>query len=71
MTSLVALYRGDTMSAAKIVAVSADPELVHDFAMRMLAELSEQESVTVPRDLERGTRCAARPVRNLGGEAEG
>jgi hypothetical protein len=31
LTSFVALYRGDTVSAARIVAVSADPELVRDW----------------------------------------
>jgi hypothetical protein len=45
----VALYRGDTVSAATIIAVSADPELVPDFAMQMLAETSEQVSVAAPR----------------------
>ena len=31
MTSFVALYRGDTVSSARIVAVSTDPELVRDW----------------------------------------
>jgi hypothetical protein len=69
LTCFVALYRGDTVSAAKIIAVSADPELVRDFGMRMLAEPGERESVTAFRDPERGGRCAAQPVPNeAGGE---
>jgi hypothetical protein len=31
LTSFVALFRPDTVSAARIVAVSADPELVRDW----------------------------------------
>ncbi len=64
MTSFVALYRGDTVSAAKIIAVSADPELVRDFAARMVAQSSEQESGAVLPDPERGGRCPVQPVRD-------
>jgi hypothetical protein len=68
LTSFVALYRGDTVSVAKIIAVSADPELVRDFGMRMLAEPGERELVTALRDPERGGRRAAPLV--LGGGKE-
>jgi hypothetical protein len=59
LTSFLALYRGDTVSAAKIIAVSADPELVRDFGMRRLAEPGERELVTALRDPERGGWRAA------------
>ena len=36
MTSFIALYRGETVSGARIVALSADPQLVRDFAARLL-----------------------------------
>ena len=36
MTSFLALYRGETVSGARIVALSADPQLVRDFAARLL-----------------------------------
>jgi hypothetical protein len=69
LTSFVALYRGDTVSAAKIIAVSADPELVRGFAARMAAEPSEQESGAVLGDPERGGRCTVLPMRDeAGGE---
>ena len=70
MTSFVALYRGDTVSAAKIIAVSANPELVENFAMRMLAGPSEQESVmiwAILRRSPRGRRTSMRVGRVWGG----
>ncbi len=70
LTGFVALYRGDTVSAAKIIAVSANPELVENFAMRMLADPSEQESVmiwTILRRSPRGRRTSMRVGRVWGG----
>jgi hypothetical protein len=34
----MALYRGESIAAARIVAVSAEPRLVRDFAAQMLNE---------------------------------
>jgi hypothetical protein len=36
MTNFIALYRGETVSGAQIVALSADPEIVKEFAARLL-----------------------------------
>ncbi len=41
-TSFLALYRGETVSGARIVALSADPQLVRDFATRLLESPLEQ-----------------------------
>jgi hypothetical protein len=41
-TSFLALYRGETVSGARIVALSADPQLVRDFAGRLLESPPEQ-----------------------------
>ena len=41
VTSFIALYRGETVSEARIVALSADPQLVRDFAARLLESPSE------------------------------
>lgn len=38
MTMFIALYRGDTVSKAKLVAVSAQPELIDEFAARLLQQ---------------------------------
>ncbi len=36
MTSFIALYRGETVSGARLVALTADPGLVRDFGTRLL-----------------------------------
>jgi len=41
-TSFLALYRGETVCGARIVALSADPQLVRDFAGRLLDSPSER-----------------------------
>jgi len=41
-TSFLALYRGETVSGARIMALSADPQLVRDFAGRLLESSLEQ-----------------------------
>jgi hypothetical protein len=38
MTSFIALYRGETVSAAQLVAVTADPMLVRDFASKLVSD---------------------------------
>ena len=69
MTSFLALYRGETIGTAKIVAASADPTLVADFAKRMLAWPEERATPdAVLRELEQGRRRALKAVRNEVGE---
>jgi hypothetical protein len=36
MTAFIALYRGETVSGAQLVALTADPVLVRDFGARLL-----------------------------------
>ncbi len=43
MTAFIALYRGETVSAAQLIAVTADPKLVQDFAARLITEDPKQE----------------------------
>lgn len=38
MTSFIALYRGETVSGARLVALSADPQLVREFGTRLVAD---------------------------------
>jgi hypothetical protein len=63
MTSFLALYRGESIDGAKIVAVTAEPRLVRDFAAQMLAE-SEEESDPVLGELDNGCRRALELVRS-------
>ncbi len=64
MSSFVALYRGDSVSAAKIVAVSADPEIVAEFASRLLQVPTdlEPEQDPVLKTIENGRRRALRII---------
>ncbi len=57
-TTFLALYRGESVAAAKLLALSAEPELVRDFAERMLARPEEQEPDAVLAELEHGRRRA-------------
>jgi hypothetical protein len=66
-TSFLALYRGETVGSAKVVAVSAAPELVRDFAERMLAEKA-RETDTVQCELESGRRRALQRVKGEASE---
>lgn len=64
MVSFIALYRGESISAAQLVATTADASLVRDFAERMLSMSEGHEPDTVLRELELGRRRALRLVRN-------
>lgn len=62
MRNYLALYRGNRLAAAKIVAVCVDPSIVGDFAERLLSEPEEQEPDAVIRELDQGRRRALRLV---------
>ena len=63
MTNFLALYRGESIASAKIVAVSAESGLVRDFAARMLAEPENEEPDAVLQQLEHGRRRALQLVK--------
>jgi hypothetical protein len=68
LTSFVALYRGETIAAARLVAVSAEPALVRDLAKRILAEPENEEPDAVLQQLERGRRRALQLVKTEASE---
>ena len=43
MTAFIALYKGETVCGARIVALTADPGLVRDFAARLITDDPEPE----------------------------
>jgi len=51
LATFLALYRGDSVSAAKLVALTAEPSLVGEFASRILTEPEEPETDPVLREL--------------------
>jgi hypothetical protein len=65
VTSFLALYRGESIAAAKMVAVTAEAGLVRDFAARLLEQPpDETDSDPVLEELEQGRRRALRLVKS-------
>ena len=64
MATFLALYRGDSVSAAKLVALTAESSLVGEFAARILKEPDEPEVDPVLRELKRGRRRALELVKS-------
>jgi hypothetical protein len=62
-TTFLALYRGESVSGAKLLALTAEPEIVRDFVGRLLAE-PEAEEDAVALELERGRRRALQLVKS-------
>jgi hypothetical protein len=63
LTTFLALYRGDSVSSAKLLALSADPGLVRQFAAQLLDAPECQETDPVARELENGRRRALELVK--------
>ena len=70
-STFVALYRGQTVASARLVAVSADPMLVADVAARVLAAGAGASDDPVLTELERGRRAALRVIGREAGDDEG
>ncbi len=67
--SFLALYRGPSIPQAKLVAVSADPLLVSDFAARLLHdETTPPVDDPVLGEVEHGRRRALRLIAREGEE---
>jgi hypothetical protein len=64
LTTFLALYRGDSVGAAKLVALTAEPELVQHFAARLLQQPEEHNPDPVLEELESGRRRALQLVKN-------
>jgi hypothetical protein len=63
MNTFVAIYRGRTIAEARLVALSADPQLVADVSARILHERQAgDEPDPVIGHLERGRKAALRPI---------
>lgn len=61
MSTFLALYRGDTVGDARLVAVTADLSLVAEFAEKLLGHRLEEEDAAIG-CLEDGRRRALRVV---------
>ncbi len=63
-TTFLALYRGESVNAAKLIALTAQPALVRELAALMLAE-TEDEADPVTVELERGRRRALQVINRM------
>jgi hypothetical protein len=63
MTTFLALYRGKTIAEAKMIAVTADPELVTAVATHLLDTPQPHDADPVIMTLERGRRGALRFIK--------
>ncbi len=61
--TFLALYRGESIAGAKLVALSADPGVVADFAGRLLEQMEDGGDAVI-RELESGRRRALRLIRD-------
>ena len=65
MTTFLALYRGDSVSSAKLLALTADHELVRDFAARLLNNRDEEQNPDpILEELQGGRRRALQLVKS-------
>jgi hypothetical protein len=71
MHSFLALYRGDTVGSARLVAVNADPAVVAEFAARLLVQSdADAEDDPAVEHLRRGRRRALQLVQREAAEHE-
>jgi len=64
LASFIALYHGETISSAELIATSAEPDLVRDLAERLLATPETQQPDGALRELALGRQRALRLVRD-------
>jgi len=62
MQSFLALYRGNNFTSAKLITVSADPNVVGDFAHRVLPKFEDEEDDPALAAISGGKRQALRVV---------
>ena len=67
MNTFVAIYRGRTIAEARLVALSADPQLVAEVSARILHERQTgEDSDPIIGQLERGRKAALRLIQREG-----
>lgn len=66
MTSFVALYRGNNIKEAKMIAVTGDPAVVAHVVAELLADPPQQSKTTDPvlRAIESGRKHALRIIKD-------
>ncbi len=65
MSTFIALYRGPSVSEARLVAVSSDAGLIRDVATRLIGPSSEDDEAStdpVIRSIDQGKRSALKRI---------
>ena len=70
MQTFIALYRGRTISEARMVAVSADPALVSHVVHHLVDAPQEPSEDLAVRAIDRGRRAALRLIHREVGHAQ-
>lgn len=68
-TSFVALYRGKTVGSARLVAVSADPDLVASVAAHFEGRAGRNDEDRVLNEMDGGRRVALRLIHEEAADA--
>jgi hypothetical protein len=61
MTTFIALYRGQTLNDARLIALSSDPTIISDFTTRLISEPLREDDPAL-RELTKGRRRALKVV---------
>jgi hypothetical protein len=70
MPTFVAVYRGDSVASAKLIAVTAEPDLGSHVSGRLLRRQDDGPRDPVITRLERGRRSALRLISEEAGHAD-
>lgn len=70
MPTFLAVYRGDTIGEARMVAVTADPCLVADVVNRLLDQPREHDDDPVVRAIDHGRATALRLIKREHGNVD-
>ncbi len=66
MATILAVYRGDSIASARLIAATSNPDIVEDVATRLLCEPESRDEEDTPdvalMHLERGRRQALRRI---------
>jgi len=64
MSEFLVMYSGATVNSSEIVAITANPSVVRDFARRMLDEPAPRKTTPAASSIEGGRRGALELVRD-------
>ena len=70
MATFVAVYRGETVAGARLIALSADPTLVAEVSARILAEHPSADPDPVIACVDQGRKAALRLITREADHAE-